>query len=55
MLYAYKDCKFNKSNEEELIINLKEVYYFYKEKKLKQKRDLKMRNYFYSDLKKLKN
>ena len=35
MLYAYKDCKFNKPDEEELIIDLKEVYYFFKEKKIK--------------------
>ena len=54
MFYAYKDCKFNKPNEEELIINLKEVYYFYKEKKIKIEEGIKNAKLFLFRFKKAK-
>ena len=39
MLYTYKNCKFNNRDEEKIINDLKEVYYFYKGKKYKKEEE----------------
>ena len=54
MLDAYKECKFNKPNEEKLIIDLQEVYYFYKEKKIKIEEGIKNAKLFLFRFKKAK-
>ena len=55
MLYRYKNKIFNNPNEENLIMEFKEVYYFYREKKMKIEKEMEGKKLFMFRFKKAKD
>ena len=54
MLSKYKECKFNKSNEEDLINEFKIVFDYYQEKKSKIDKEIEGKKLFLFRFKKAK-
>ena len=54
MLYSYKNKKFYNPNEENLLMEFKEVYYFYREKKMKIEKEMEGKKLFMFRFKKAK-